>query len=87
MNEAYDLDDLSEEMKDTNNKASSRIWLNIKIKENMLIQKYILKWLNDGDLNNKYFHRVMKKGGEGTTLVLLPLATVLSRKWWRLRKR
>lgn len=34
---------------------------NLKIKENMFIQREKMKWFNDGDVNSKYFHAVMKK--------------------------
>ncbi|XP_058746404.1 uncharacterized protein LOC131619312 [Vicia villosa] len=41
--------------------ASSRFWLNLRIKENMLIQKSRLSWLNEGDSNSGFFHKVMKE--------------------------
>ncbi|XP_058733926.1 uncharacterized protein LOC131605606 [Vicia villosa] len=41
--------------------ASKKIWVNLKIKENMLIQKARLRWMNDGDNNIKFFHRTMKE--------------------------
>lgn len=41
--------------------ASSSFCLNLRIKENMLAQKYKVKWLNDGDCNSNFFHKVMKE--------------------------
>ncbi|XP_058758224.1 uncharacterized protein LOC131631444 [Vicia villosa] len=40
---------------------SCRFWLNLRIKENMIIQKSRLAWINDGDSNSGYFHKVMKE--------------------------
>lgn len=35
--------------------------MNLKIKENMIIQRLRIRWLKDEDSNNKFFHRVMKQ--------------------------
>src|SRR4051812_7049909 len=40
-------------------RPTRKFWSNLKI--NMLIQRARVKWLNDGDINNKYIHAVMKK--------------------------
>ncbi|XP_058726223.1 uncharacterized protein LOC131597549 [Vicia villosa] len=59
------IDDLpsdEEEEGGARRKANNIFWMNLKIRENMLIQKARLKWINDGDDNNKYFHSIMKRG-------------------------
>lgn len=43
-------------------KANGKFWLNMRIRENMLIQKVRMRWLNEGGVNSKFFHKVMKKG-------------------------
>lgn len=37
------------------------MWLNLKIKENILLQKSKLRWNNKGDCNIKYFHSILKE--------------------------
>ncbi|XP_058746998.1 uncharacterized protein LOC131619984 [Vicia villosa] len=41
--------------------ATSRFWLNLRIKENMLAQKLKVKWLKDGNCNSSLFHKAMKE--------------------------
>lgn len=40
---------------------TSRLWTNLRIKENFLRQKARLKWDTDGDSNNKFFHGMVKE--------------------------
>lgn len=56
-----DGDGLNEEVVGKRKEACNQFWLTLTIKENMLIQKARLKWLNNGDNNNKYFHWFVKE--------------------------
>ncbi|XP_058765879.1 uncharacterized protein LOC131639401 [Vicia villosa] len=62
INDIHNLPSDVEEKAEEVRKANQNFWLNLKIKENMLIQRARLKWLNDGDVNSKFVHAIMKKG-------------------------
>lgn len=45
--------------------ATRKMWLNLQIKENMLLHKSRIKWDVEGDVNNRYFHCVLKARRRG----------------------
>ncbi|XP_058784148.1 uncharacterized protein LOC131658917 [Vicia villosa] len=38
-----------------------KFWRNLRIKENMILQKSRVRWINEGDSNIGFFHKVMKQ--------------------------
>ncbi|XP_058767766.1 uncharacterized protein LOC131641482 [Vicia villosa] len=54
-------DDSFEENLVRRKEASCRIWRNLRLKENMLLQKARLKWMKEGDANSGFYHKVMKE--------------------------
>lgn len=53
--------DLFSETLDRRKEASNRIWRNMRIKENMLLKKYRVKWMKERDANSNFFHKVVKE--------------------------
>ncbi|XP_058754420.1 uncharacterized protein LOC131627572 [Vicia villosa] len=71
LNDWDDRDMWEEELHLNKVKASKNIWFNLKLKENMLIQKSRLKWLNAGDVNSRFFHNVVKERRRRNRICLL----------------
>lgn len=54
------MDNEVKELVDRRSKAISSIWRNLSIKDNMLIPKSRVKWIQEGNLNSRYFHNLVK---------------------------
>lgn len=48
------------ELVDIRSKTCKSMWRNLFIKDNMLLQKAMVKWNRDGDLNLNFFHKLIK---------------------------
>ncbi|XP_058776630.1 uncharacterized protein LOC131650952 [Vicia villosa] len=55
-----DIDHFNENL-DKRREACCRFWKNLGIRENMLLKKSKLKWIQEGDSNSGFFHKVMKE--------------------------
>ncbi|XP_058782868.1 uncharacterized protein LOC131657494 [Vicia villosa] len=55
MNAYDDMGSDVEDMEEDKRKANKKFWLNLKIKENMFIQRVRIKWINGENVNSKYF--------------------------------
>lgn len=53
------------------NEATRKMWLNLQIKENMLLQKSRIKWDVEVDMNNRYFHFALKARRRGNFINII----------------
>ncbi|XP_058752845.1 uncharacterized protein LOC131626046 [Vicia villosa] len=54
-------EEASEEILAIRSEATSRMWKDIRVKENLIFQKSRSKWENEGDINSRYFHSLLKE--------------------------
>lgn len=50
-----EVDSLHSNIVNKRKEATARFWTKLRIKENMLVQRARLKWLNEGDSNSGFF--------------------------------
>lgn len=62
------------------------VWKNLHLKESILKQKSKLKWIQEGDLNSKYFHYMLKCRTIRNSVIFIQTDTWIMEEVWLVKK-